>query len=211
MSNLKIYEAVRNVPAEAKKEIGAGRLKGMTDINPMWRIKILTEQFGACGFGWYYEIVKEEFVNGSDGQIAIFTNINMYIKVDGEWSKAIPGSGGSTFVAKEKMGMYTDDEAKKKALTDAIGNAAKNIGVGADVYWEKDSTKYTARQNADDNKPAAKQAPDDFTSKAIKEFDSCKTLADVTVVWKKYPTLSKNQAFIDACKAAQVKVNNVSK
>lgn len=49
MENLEIYEKVREVPEKAQKKIEAGRLKGMTDINPMWRIKVLTEQFGVCG------------------------------------------------------------------------------------------------------------------------------------------------------------------
>ena len=43
--NLSIYERMRSVPAEAKKAIEAGRLKGKSDINPMWRIKKLTEVF----------------------------------------------------------------------------------------------------------------------------------------------------------------------
>ena len=43
MNNLDIYEKVRSVPQNAQKEIKAGRLKGMTDINPMWRIQKLTE------------------------------------------------------------------------------------------------------------------------------------------------------------------------
>lgn len=51
MGNLDIYNVVRSVPSEAQKPILAGRLKGMTDVNPMWRIKTLTELFGACGFG----------------------------------------------------------------------------------------------------------------------------------------------------------------
>ena len=51
VENLELYNAVREVPKEAQKAIGAGRLKGMTDINPMWRIKVLTEQFGICGRG----------------------------------------------------------------------------------------------------------------------------------------------------------------
>ena len=59
MNNMEIYEKVRKVPEEAKKTIGAGRLKGMTDINPMWRIKMLTELFGVCGIGWYYECTKQ--------------------------------------------------------------------------------------------------------------------------------------------------------
>lgn len=52
--NMRIYNAVREVPKEAQKPITAGRLKGMTDINPMWRIKKLTELFGPCGVGWCY-------------------------------------------------------------------------------------------------------------------------------------------------------------
>ena len=52
MENMEIYNALRNPPETAKKKIGGGRLNGMTDINPMWRIKALTERFGPCGFGW---------------------------------------------------------------------------------------------------------------------------------------------------------------
>lgn len=39
MENLEIYNRCREVPKEAQKAIAAGRLKGKTDINPMWRIK----------------------------------------------------------------------------------------------------------------------------------------------------------------------------
>lgn len=49
MTNLEIYEKSRTVPKEAKKSIAGGKLKGKTDINPMWRIKKLTELFGPCG------------------------------------------------------------------------------------------------------------------------------------------------------------------
>lgn len=43
MKNMDLYDAFRAVPQEAKKAIGGGRLKGKTDINPMWRLKALTE------------------------------------------------------------------------------------------------------------------------------------------------------------------------
>ena len=59
MENMDIYNKLRAVPQEAIKPIAAGRLKGMSDINPMWRIKALTETFGTCGFGWKYEITKQ--------------------------------------------------------------------------------------------------------------------------------------------------------
>ena len=43
MENLWIYEQCRCVPDTAKSEIRGGRLNGKTDINPMWRIKMLKE------------------------------------------------------------------------------------------------------------------------------------------------------------------------
>lgn len=142
MSNLKLYDAVRSVPENAKKRITGGRLSGMTDINPMWRIKTLTEQFGICGIGWKYVITDKRLEQGANGEIAAFVDVDLYIKVDGEWSDPIPGTGGSTFVAKERNGMYTSDECFKMALTDALSVACKALGFAADVYFEKDRTKY---------------------------------------------------------------------
>lgn len=145
MENLGIYESVRQVPQSAQREIQAGRLKGKTDINPMWRIKALTEQFGPCGIGWKYTITDKRLENGANNEVSAFVDIDLYIKVDGEWSDAIPGTGGSAFVASERNGLYTSDECFKMALTDAISVACKALGFGADVYWAKDVTKYTPR------------------------------------------------------------------
>lgn len=142
MGNMDIYNQVRVVPKEAQKTIKGGRLSGFTDINAMWRIQKLTETFGPCGIGWYYTIEREWLENGANGEVAAFMDILLYYKQDGEWSKGIPGTGGSSFVAKERNGLYTSDECYKMALTDAISVAAKAIGMGADVYWEKGRTKY---------------------------------------------------------------------
>lgn len=149
MDNLAIYNAVRSVPDSAKRRIEAGRLKGKTDINPMWRIKALTETFGPCGFGWKYVITEKRLEQGANGEVAAFLDIDLFVKADGVWSDAIPGTGGSAFVAKEKNGLYTSDECFKMALTDAISVACKALGFGADVYWDADRSKY--------DKPESKQ------------------------------------------------------
>lgn len=148
MDNLQIYNELKTVPTEAQREIKAGRLKGKTDINPMWRIKVLTEKFGPCGIGWKPEIVKMWLENGADGEISAFVEINLYIRVNGEWSEPIPGVGGSAFVANETKGKYTSDECYKMAFTDAISVSCKLLGIAGDVYWDKDPTKYT---NTKDN------------------------------------------------------------
>ena len=143
MDNLAIYNKVRHVPEEAKKRITGGRLNGMTDINPSWRIETLTGLFGPCGFGWKYVITRREMVPDGSGQMAVFVDVELSYRLGDEWSAPIPGTGGSLFIAKEKGGLYTSDECYKMALTDALSVACKALGVGADVYWEKGATKYS--------------------------------------------------------------------
>lgn len=149
MNNLELYNKFKSVPDSAKKAITAGRLKGKTDVNPMWRIKMLTEQFGPCGVGWYPEIVDQWIEQGADGTAMAFVKINLFVKIDGEWSKPIVGIGGSMAIAKESNGKYTDDECYKKAYTDAISVSCKLLGVAADVYYDKDSTKYDSPMVSD--------------------------------------------------------------
>lgn len=150
MDNLDIYNSLREVPKEAKKPITAGRLKGFTDINPMWRIKKLTETFGPCGIGWYFLIKDRRLETGADDTVCCFLEIDLFYHYQGEWSKPVPGMGGSSFVAKERKGLFTSDECFKMALTDAIGNAAKNLGLGADVYFEKDRSKYDSTESIEE-------------------------------------------------------------
>lgn len=145
MANLDLYNNVRAVPDSAKKEIKGGKLKGFTDINPMWRIKTLTEQFGICGFGWYTEII-DKWKEECDGESVCFVKIHLFVKIGNEWSQPIVGVGGSRLVQiiKRDTGPYADlsDEAYKMAYTDAISIACKALGMGADVYYQKDRTKY---------------------------------------------------------------------
>lgn len=148
MEKLEIYNQVKQVPSNAQKNITAGRLKGMTDINPQWRIEKLTEVFGPVGIGWYAEETKREFVDGANEEIMCFVDINLYVKIDNEWSKPIYGTGGSTFVAKESKGLYTSDEAVKMAYTDAISVACKQLGFGADIYWNKSDSKYQQKSSS---------------------------------------------------------------
>ena len=138
--NLALYNRVREVPAEAKKDIQAGRLKGKTDINPLWRIQTLTREFGPAGIGWYTE--TERWVEESGTQKALYIHIKLYVKENGEWSKPIEGYGGAMLIAQEKSGLFFDDDAAKKAYTDAISQACRSLGIGADVYWSNDATKY---------------------------------------------------------------------
>lgn len=180
MDNLEIYKKFKQVPAEAKKTITGGRLKGFTDINPMWRIKQLTEQFGPSGVGWYTEIVSREIVQGANDEKAALISLNLFVKIGCGWSKPIYGEGGSMFVTKEKAGLYTSDEAFKMAYTDALSIACKSLGMAADVYFEKDRTKYNI--GSEEVKPEPVKVVFD-AEKVKKEIERFKTKTELAKYW----------------------------
>lgn len=151
MDNLEIYNMVCEVPNNAQKTITAGRIKGFTDINPMWRIKKLTEIFGACGIGWYTDDIKHWLEDGADGTKTAHVTLNLYVKNNDEWSKPIFGIGGAPYISNEKdksnekSRAYTSDECFKMAYTDALSVACKALGFGANVYWAAGRSKYSSQ------------------------------------------------------------------
>lgn len=221
--NLRFYEQLRNVPSGALKSIQAGRLKGKSDINPVWRIKAMTDVFGPCGIGWKYEIVKQwQEIYGQE--VKAFTNINLYIKVDGEWSDAIPGTGGATLVEISKSGPYVNDEGFKMSLTDAMSVAMKSLGVAADIYFANDpnkslyDTKY--EQQAYSAQQPVRQVPVQqsvaqqsvvFGAAVQGEIGSCQDTNALLVVWNKYPSLQKDARFSGAITARKDQIMNNGK
>jgi hypothetical protein len=162
-----IFDQLKTTPKNAQKTIEAGRLAGYTDINPMWRIKRLTEVFGACGVGWKYEVINRQIIDGGVKyyekgkgdtyrvetciEKCAFIDILLFYKTDeGAWSEGVFGTGGSHYVSAEKYAPFTDNDCWKKALTDAIGNACKNLCMSADIYYEKDiNSKYETTDDED--------------------------------------------------------------
>lgn len=197
--NMSVYNKVRSVPQTALKTIGAGRLKGMSDINPVWRIKIMTETFGICGIGWKYEITKQ-WNETYGNEVKAFCNINLYVKVDGEWSDAIPGTGGSSFVTMERNGAYVNDECGKMALTDALSVAMKSLGVAADIYFSKDAdlgTKYAINEQAANGQLPTQQA-DPNLEMVIANVKVTSNIEDLEQIWKECYGYQKNKLFISA-------------
>lgn len=160
--NTRIYDLLRAVPQDAQKTILGGKLKGKTDINPMWRIKALTELFGPCGVGW--NVINESHqivpVEGTGEVICLYSLDLIYKLEDGSWSEPVHGIGGNMLVEKTKNGLQTNDDGVKMAKTDAIGSAAKMLGCAADIYWATDATKYSKQPEEEPSAPApSKPAP----------------------------------------------------
>ena len=174
-NKLEIWNKIKSVPKEFTKPIGGGRLKGMTDIKPQWRYLKMTEIFGPIGFGWYYEITSQWIEDGASGERCAFTNIDLYVKLNDEWSKKIVGNGGSSFVANEKHGPYNSDECFKMALTDALSVAMAKLGLASDIYmgyggkYGNDANTYAPAQKTATQK-AHQPLSDDRFEKAIKSM-----------------------------------------
>lgn len=228
--NLRFYLKGCEVPADAIKPIKAGRLRGMSDVNPMWRMRRLTEIFGPVGFGWRYEITKqwtEEFVHsktqtetlpmpgvrptfnesgqqttqgfspvaGSETECCVkevkcFCNINLYVRdpETKEWGAAIPGTGGSTIVAKESSGAYFNDEGYKMALTDALSIAMKAIGIGGNIWYGPKATGHNESKYEDGTQvqPQKRTNDDGMLAKAIAEIYAAKTMDEFSNIWAKW-------------------------
>ncbi|MDT3388109.1 MAG: hypothetical protein LIR46_10180 [Bacteroidota bacterium] len=209
--NLSIYNKVRSVPQTALKTIGAGRLKGMSDVNPVWRILTMTDTFGVCGIGWKYEITKQ-WTETFGNEVKGFCNINLYVKVDGEWSDAIPGTGGSSFVTMERNGAYVSDEVYKMALTDALSVAMKSLGVAADIYFAKGAdlgTKYAINEQAANGQLPVQQI-DSNLEVIIANINMTSSIEDLTRIWDECYAYQSNKAFVSALTNRKKQLQNKS-
>lgn len=186
MDNLKLYNAVRSVPQEAQKSFNNGSFSG-TDINPMWRIKTLTEQFGVAGFGWYYEVINR-WTEEVDTDTFVYVEINLYVKMGNEWSKPIYGVGGNRCLTKTSKGFKISDEGYKMALTDALSVACKALGIGADVYFSADKTKYTqyTQEERTPAQPVKNVSPMPSVQTCIAEVASVQSYDELIAVWDRY-------------------------
>lgn len=126
-------------PKHTKTFKRAGGFSG-TAIKPMWSYKRMTEEFGPCGTGWGLGEPQFQVVPGPEGEMLVYCTASVWY---GESRHTVYGVGGDKAVGKNKFGLVSDDEAFKKAFTDAVTNALKMIGVGADVHMGLfDDSKY---------------------------------------------------------------------
>lgn len=189
MNNLWLYEQLARVPEEAKRDITGGKLKGKTDINPMWRIKALTEAFGPQGTGWVCPVTRTWTEPGAQGEVSAWVLCELrYRQEDGSWSDPITGIGGSMLVQLEKGSLTTNDEAYKMAYTDAISVAAKGLGAGASVYWEKDASKYRT----------GKEKPQRAGEKALQELERELAASGLDMGWALEYIRSKTRRRVEA-------------
>lgn len=150
-----IWDALGKTDPGATKGFNrAGGFKG-TAVKPMWVLRRLTEQFGPAGEGWGVNEPRFEIIHSQEGEVLVYCTVSAW---HGKRENVLWGVGGDKAVTKRNDGkVFHDDEAFKKAFTDAVGNAFKSIGVAADIHMGLfDDDKYVAameREFSQDSKP----------------------------------------------------------
>lgn len=139
-----LWDKLKETPPKYTKNFNTGTFSG-TDISPQYRWQRLTEVFGPCGIGWGVDSHEETIHNlQATGEMMINVKVICWYRLDGT-GQAItpPGFGQEYIIRSTSKGLKSDSDAAKKAMTDAIGNAFKYVGLGADVYLGLyDDSKY---------------------------------------------------------------------
>jgi hypothetical protein len=133
-SNLSLWKAVETTdPHYTKSFTRGGGFKG-TATNATYLAKKATMQFGPIGIGWGWTVLDERLLEGADDTQIHRVHIRLWYKWNGEKGE-IEHFGQTEFSGKRNNGKtYTDEEAPKKSLTDAVTKCLSLIGFASDVH-----------------------------------------------------------------------------
>lgn len=143
--NLKLWQSVEKTdPKYTKSFSKAGGFSG-TAINATYLVRKATELWGPYGGQWGATVEDEKYVPGAGETIVHVVRIK-FRHPNGEF----PSYGQTTFVGQNKNGPFTDEEAPKKSLTDALTKALSMLGFSADVFLGLyDDNKYVNDRKAE--------------------------------------------------------------
>lgn len=150
--NLSIWNSVCETDPRHTKSFSRGGGFSGTAINHTYQTRRATEAFGPKGIGWGVEILAEDWRNGAPllddkhgvigHEVIHVLRVKLWYRINSERGEVI-SFGQTTFVGKNKHGVYTDEEAPKKSLTDAESKALASLGFSADVHLGLyDNNKY---------------------------------------------------------------------
>lgn len=139
--NLALWKSVERTDPDQTKPITGKPYKG-TSPKPYYLVHEATKTFGPCGIGWGFEIVSERVEPGAEGDKVHIAHIRVWYMLDGK--KGIVEHVGQTmFSGKNKNGPFTDEDAPKKSVTDALVKALSMIGFAGDIFMGRyDDSKY---------------------------------------------------------------------
>ena len=141
---MKIWETLSKTNPEFTKPLPGYGGKTLTTIDPMYQIQMMTDLFGPVGIGWKYK-VDYKYIDG-----LVFAEVTIKYFTD-EWHEYGPVCSVQNL---SKKNGNLDDEAPKKAMTDAMTKAFSHLGMSADVFLGKfDDSKYVEQMKQEFSQP----------------------------------------------------------
>lgn len=189
-----IWDAVfKTDPKHTKGFTRGGGFKG-TATNALYLIHKATKLWGPMGSAWGVEIIEDKMLQGApmilDGivvghEIIHCVTINLFHP-----GGKVPAFGQTIFVGKNKNGLFTDEEAPKKSLTDATTKALSWLGFSADIHMGLyDDNKYVNDLRIEFSEPVQSepQRPEFLTAEQITIIENAAKAAgkDVARICKK--------------------------
>ena len=175
----------RTDPKATKPFTRPGGFRG-TQIDPTWRLQMMTELFGPVGKGWGYEQMDWTI---AERMVFICARV-WYIDPDSK-EKCFTGPqwGGTEMVRRRNGIEVPDDECFKMSMTDAVGKCVLQLGLAADVYlgqfddskYREESEAFYAAKSNPDLQPAVIEA---FEADVKRRLDACLDLEDLEEVWR---------------------------
>lgn len=146
-------------PRFTKEYKGDGGFRG-TSTDATYIAKRLTKEFGPIGKGWGVKVLSDQLVTGAPiviKDVIAGHEIIHYVRIQFWWldedgQHSTESFGQTPFVTVRDRGkptayFFTDGEAPKKSLTDAMTKAASWLGFAADIHMGYfDSPEYRAQR-----------------------------------------------------------------
>ena len=160
--NKKFWNSVCVTDPKAVKEITGKQYKGNSP-KPYWIISRLTDEFGPCGIGWGFSIINERFERFSDTDSLHIAAVRFWYVLDGKRGELEQiGQTKATYLSAANK-FIVDEDAPKKAVTDALVKCASYLGFAGDIFSGRwDDSRYVASAAREwDERRAADAAAND--------------------------------------------------
>lgn len=146
-TNLALWDSVSKTDPAHVKPITGKSYKGNSP-RPHYLIHHATERFGPIGIGWGFEIIDDKLLEGAVVAPGICEQVHcakvrVWYEHEGKRG-TVEHVGQTMFSGIRRDGKpYTDEDAPKKSVTDALTKALSMIGFAGDIFMgQYDDSKY---------------------------------------------------------------------
>ena len=142
MEKLNLWNTVERTPPDQTKKITGKSYQGNSP-KPHYLVWKATETFGPCGIGWGFTIEDERIEEGAGGEKMHIARVRVWYEWEGKRGE-VEHIGGTQFSGTRSSGKhFTDEDAPKKSITDALVKALSMIGFAGDIFMGRyDDSKY---------------------------------------------------------------------